>query len=110
MELKVSDLYSTADELKYFLNGFSNLFMTKTRSSAEQALQYAQGLLLVLERKHMSNMEKTVPGCDQQSLQHFISNSQWDEEGVIAEIQKRISELIGNRVHGSLHIDASLNG
>lgn len=55
----------------------------------------------------MTNMEKTVPDSDHQSLQHFIYNSQWDEEGVITEIQKRISELIGNPVHGSVHIDES---
>ena len=42
-----------------------------------------------------------------QSLQHFISNSQWDEEGVISEIQRQVSELIGNPVHGSLHLDES---
>jgi len=52
-------------------------------------------------------MEKTVPDSDHQALQHFLSNSQWDEEGVITEIPGRISELIGNPAHGSLHFDES---
>jgi len=55
----------------------------------------------------MTNIEKHVPDCNHQSLHHFISNSQWDEEGVISEIQRQVSELIGNPVHGSLHIDES---
>ena len=49
----------------------------------------------------------TVPDCDHQSLQHFISDSKWDEEGVISEIQRRVSALIGNAVHGSVHLDES---
>ena len=81
--------------------------MTKTRYVAGQALQYSQGLLFGSERKNMTNMETTVLDSDHQALQHFLSNSQWDEEGVITEIQGRISELIGNPAHGSLHFDES---
>ena len=55
----------------------------------------------------MTSMEKSVPDCNHQSLQNFISDSQWDEEGVISEIQRQVSELIGNPVHGSVHIDES---
>ena len=55
----------------------------------------------------MNNMEKSVPDCNHQSLQNFISNSKWDEEGVISEIQKQVGELIGDRVHGSVHLDES---
>ena len=46
----------------------------------------------------MTNMEKSVPDCDHQSLRNFISDSKWDEEGVISEIQRQVSELIGNPV------------
>ncbi len=55
----------------------------------------------------MTNMEKSVPDFDYQSLQNFISDSKWDEEGVISEIQKRVVVLIGNPVHGSVHLDES---
>lgn len=55
----------------------------------------------------MTNIEKVVPDCNHQSLKHFISNSHWDEEGVISEIQRKNSELIGETVHGSLHFDES---
>ncbi|MHC1600212.1 MAG: transposase, partial [Candidatus Methanospirareceae archaeon] len=52
----------------------------------KQALQYLQGQIVLTERGNMTNIEKIVPDCDHQSLQHFISNSQWDEEGVISEL------------------------
>ncbi|MCK4734414.1 MAG: IS701 family transposase [Methanophagales archaeon] len=107
MELKSSDIENATGELKEFHTGFRSFFIRKTMCVAEQALHYSQGLLFGCERKNMTNMEKTVLDSDHQSLQHFISNSQWGEEGVITEIQKRISELIGNPVHGSVHIDES---
>jgi len=107
MELRVLDIENAVSELKEFHAGLHRFFMTKTRYVAGQALQYSQGLLFGSERKNMTNMEMTVPDSDHQALQHFLSNSQWDEEGVITEIQERISELIGNPAHGSLHFDES---
>jgi len=55
----------------------------------------------------MTKIEKVVPDCDHQSLQHFISNSRWDEEGVINELQRQVSALIGDPIHGSVHLDES---
>ncbi len=55
----------------------------------------------------MTNIEKVVPDCNHQSLQHFISNSHWDEEGVISEIPRKTSELFWDPVHGSMHFDDS---
>lgn len=55
----------------------------------------------------MTNIPKTVPESDNQSLQHFISESAWDEEGVITELQKNVTELIGDKDNGSIHIDES---
>lgn len=55
----------------------------------------------------MTNIPKVVPESDNQSLQHFISVSSWDEDGVISEVQRRVSELIGDKDTGSMHIDES---
>ncbi|MFQ6118961.1 MAG: IS701 family transposase [Methanosarcinales archaeon] len=105
MDLRVSDIENAMEELKKFHKEFHRFFITKTRKVTEHALQYSNGLLFGCERKNMTNMEKTVMCSNHQALQHFISNSQWYEEGVINEIQRRISELIGDKVHGSLHFD-----
>ena len=55
----------------------------------------------------MTNIPKIVPESDNQSLQHFISESTWDDEGAITELQKRVSELIGDEENGSIHVDES---
>ena len=107
VNLSTNDLRRVARELKVFYSSFSDFFGNKTRSVANQAFQYLQGQIMLNERVNMTNIEKHVPDCNHQSLHHFISNSQWDEEGVISEIQRQVSELIGNPVHGSLHIDES---
>lgn len=55
----------------------------------------------------MTNIAKTVPRSNNQSLQHFISNSLWDEQGLMEDIQKRIIQLIGSKETGSIHLDES---
>lgn len=55
----------------------------------------------------MVEMAKTVPNCDNQSIQHFISNSLWDEQGLIYQIQDDVVNLIGDKENGSLQLDES---
>ena len=99
MESSFNDLDVVTEELKVIHSFFSDFFRKKTRRSIKPALQYLQGQILLNERGNMMNIEKVVPDCNHQSLKHFISNSQWDEEGVICEIQRQVSELIGNHVN-----------
>jgi len=106
-DLITSDLEEVIEELRGFHEHFHRFFRVKTRDVIKQSLQYLQGLFIAKERKNMTNMDKIVPDCNHQSLHHFISNSQWDEEGVISEIQRQVSELIGNPAHGSVHLDES---
>jgi SRSO17 transposase len=106
-ELRTSDIDEGFEELKRFHSSFHPFFRVNTRDVIKPSLQYQQGLLFGEKSKNMTNMEMTVPDCDHQSLQNFISDSKWDEEGVISEIQRRVSALIGNAVHGSVHLDES---
>jgi len=107
IDLITLDIDRSVEELMTFHTSFHSFFRVKTRDVIKQSLQYQQGLLLGANRKNMTNMEKTVPYCDHQSLQNFITDSKWDEEGVIRKIQRRVCESIGNPVHGSIHLDES---
>ena len=55
----------------------------------------------------MVEMSKTVPNCNNQSIQHFVSNSLWDEQGLICQIQDDVVNLIGDKENGSLQLDDS---
>jgi len=79
-------------------------FITKTRSVKEQSLQYIQALLLQRGRGNMSKYARNVPGSSNRRFTHFISDSPWDFEPVIANIQRDIVDAIGDE-EGSIHID-----
>ncbi|MFZ3166554.1 MAG: transposase [Candidatus Methanoperedens sp.] len=59
------------------------------------------------ERGNMTSYAKNVKGSNNQKFQHFISDSQWDTEPIIDQIQEDVTDLIGNKINGSIHIDES---
>lgn len=56
-------------------------------------------------RKNMERMSEAVPDCDEQSLQHFISNSPWDESAVLRQIGMDADILIGDDPDSCLLVD-----
>lgn len=98
---------ATLIRLSQFQKRFCEYFKTKTWDVSHRALQYLQGQMLENGAANMTNISKVVPDTDNQSLQHFISSSPWDEEGAITELQGCVSKLIGDKDNASLHIDES---
>jgi SRSO17 transposase len=84
---------------------FNDAFVARTRDGSGNARKYLQGLLLNRDRGNCSRFAKKVRKSSNQSLQHFITHSPWNEQIVIDRIQKKVSKLIGDSVEGSLHID-----
>jgi len=94
-------------ELNKFHLNYADQFETKTRTLKNQALQYLQGIFLERGRGNMTSYAKNVKGSNNQKFQHFISDSQWDTEPIIDQIQKDVTNLIGDKINGSIHIDES---
>ncbi|TFH42881.1 MAG: IS701 family transposase, partial [ANME-2 cluster archaeon] len=101
------DLDESFENLKRFHQDFASDFRTKTCSVEQYSLQYLQGIFLEQGRGNMVKYAKKVPDTDNQALQHFISNSPWDEKPVIKKIQDKVIQLIGDENNGSLHFDES---
>ena len=55
----------------------------------------------------MCSYAKNVPGCNNQSLQHFISDSPWDHRPVLDDIQQDVTRFIGDKKYGAIHVDES---
>jgi SRSO17 transposase len=89
-----------------FTRRFDRFFMTKTRPSTSTARQYFRGLLQT-ERRNMERMEQTVPGTNEQALQHFISNSPWDAGAVMRQVARSADALLGGHDDTLLVIDES---
>ena len=93
-ELKSQDISNQAGSLVNFHKRFCIFFQTRTRSMAATALDYLKGLLTVDTEKTMAEMERRVDSVNKQQLGHFISNSPWNEELMILEIQRSVVAAI----------------
>jgi SRSO17 transposase len=106
LSLCVKDINIIHELNKYQLK-FATLFRTKTRNLKEQALQYLKGKFIEKGRGNMTIYARNIEGTNNQRVQHFISDSPWDEKPVIDQIQVDVTNLIGDKINGSIHIDES---
>ena len=58
-------------------------------------------------KKNMERMAEVVPESDEQVLQHFLSNSNWDERGVLDQVALEVDALLGGTPESALLIDES---
>ncbi len=103
--LSVNDIQGSHDKLQRFHDGYTLHFLTKTRNMVKQSFQYIQGKLLGKGRGNMCRYAKDVPDCNNQSLQHFVSNSPWNHRPVLDHIQRDVTATVGDKNNGSIHID-----
>jgi len=103
--ISVEDIEGLHDKLNRFHEGYISHFFTKTRNMTKQSYQYIQGKFLAKGKGNMCTYPKDVPDCNNQSLQHFVSNSPWDHRPVLDHIQRDVTEAIGDKNHGSIHVD-----
>ena len=55
----------------------------------------------------MERMAEAVPGSNDQALQHFLTNSPWDDQMVVGKVAHDANELIGGRENYCLLLDES---
>jgi SRSO17 transposase len=86
------DLYALLPELERFHARFGRFFPRS--ESRSWSLKYLFGLTLPIERKNVENIAEQV-GAPPRKLQEFLSDSPWDGEGCIDELQRFVGELMG---------------
>lgn len=104
MAEKEETLRGIAQRFAEFHKEFSHFYATKTRDGSDVAEQYLKGLVQSSE-SNMEKMEEKVVGANSQSLQHFITNSPWDERAVLAQVAKEGDKLLGGTEDSCLLID-----
>jgi SRSO17 transposase len=72
----------------------------------DKSEQYLKGLIQA-KKKNMERMAEKVPGSDEQSLQHFVSNSPWEEREVIDQVSRDVDHHLGGDEDSALYIDES---
>ena len=61
--------------------------------------------IIQAKKKNMERMAEAVPHSDDQALQHFLTNSAWNEQLVIDQIAQDANQLIGGKKDSCLIID-----
>ena len=89
-----------------FLDRYGGFFRTRTRNNAVVARRYLCGLAQAEDCTFEAMAAVVEDGCAQQ-FQHFISNSPWDHEPVVAQIGEDADRLLGDKPTSALIIDES---
>jgi SRSO17 transposase len=89
-----------------FLDRHRHFFCTRGRDNAAVAHRYMRGLAQAEDCTFESMAAVVEGGCAQQ-FQHFISNSPWDHEPVLAQIAGDADVLLGGKPTSALIIDES---
>jgi SRSO17 transposase len=95
-----------AEAFGAFRDRYSRFFRTKTRDSAAVAGRYLQGLAQAKDCTFAEMADVVENGCAQQ-FQHFITNSPWQHEPVVAQISQDADRLLGGKPTSCLIIDES---
>lgn len=90
-----------------FCKRFAAPFQSKTRSREPQMQQYVSGLVQSDKKKNIERIAEVVPDSDAQALQHFLSDSKWDEREVIDQVATEVNNKLGNHENSCLIIDES---
>jgi SRSO17 transposase len=83
---------------------YGRFFATRTRDSSAVAQRYLQGLTQAPTCTFETMAAVVDDGCAQQ-FQHFISNSPWQHEPVVAQIGRDADRLLGGGPDSCLIID-----
>ena len=89
-----------------FIDRHRRFFCTRTRDSTAVARRYLRGLAQAEDCTFESMAAVVEDGCAQQ-FQHFISESPWDHEPVVAQIGRDADALLGGKSTSALIIDES---
>ena len=86
------DLEALLPALEGFHARFARFFRRSEGRAASR--RYLIGLALPIERKNVENIAERV-GAPPRKLQEFLSESPWDDEGCIGELQRFVGEQLG---------------
>src|SRR5262245_35504027 len=94
------------DELLQPLGEFHEIFISlfQRKEQRHWSRQYMHGQMLKLERKSIESMASHLEGGNVQAMQHFISDSPWDDTAVRRVHQQVVAKTLGHK-DGALIVD-----
>jgi SRSO17 transposase len=107
--LSPNAIASLGGQLKGTWTRYRSCFRTKTRDSGEHAWTYLRGLLEMKTGRNYANIARRVKDSqeDGQALQQFMSDSPWDAQTVVRQVQEEIATTAELQGGGMLLLDES---
>jgi SRSO17 transposase len=99
-------LRGTGDGLCVFHARFYGFFTSRTRNVNEQSRKYLFGLIQS-EKRNMERMAEVVPDINDQSYQHFVSESPWSHRDVLDQVAHDVDAAFGEAQDRFLVVDES---
>jgi len=106
-ELSEDDLAQAHAAFLQFHSRYIPFFRTSTRSVSESAQRYLQGQLITVPRNSIFQYCREVPGGEYQAMQYFISESPWQENALVVQLQREVCQCLGDPDEGALLLDES---
>jgi len=86
-EEDLSEVYTLFDA---FHESYSLFFLNHTKSVATSASNYLQGQLFTKQEMNLTQFVREVPESDYEAMQHFISDSPWNDNAIISKLKKDV--------------------
>jgi SRSO17 transposase len=99
-------LRDVADRLCTFHARFCSFFTSRTRNVVEQSRNYLFGLVQS-EKRNMERMAEVVPDTNDQTYQHFVTESPWSHREVLDQVAHDADAGFGDSENRFLVIDES---
>lgn len=98
-------LVSILERLSVHLSDYQGVFRNSTKKFFSKAEQYTKGLV----QSQMRNIERISEdtGADYHQMQHFITESNWDERALIDKVAVEVSNVLPKRKLTGLIVDES---
>jgi SRSO17 transposase len=87
-----------AQDLYTFIDEYTDVFTSRTHSAVEKAKQYVSGLFQA-EKSNIEKMSETVKESNHQNLNHFISQSPWEADTLMARVGHDVEQGLQTVAH-----------
>lgn len=100
--MDVQQLRRLKPELQGYLDRYVPWFGRP--EAQEHARRFVQGLLRGGDRRNAENIAEAIDGGVVRSLQKFIGQARWEDEAVLEELQRHVTEGLGD-TEATLNVD-----
>jgi SRSO17 transposase len=104
--LPLEAVQQLADRLHAYWERYCDCFKTRTRDVSEYAYDYLSGQLRMEAGRNYANIARQT-GNSEQNMQHFMTNSPWQGQGIYEQIAGEIGSTADLSSGGVLILDES---